>query len=263
MELGLSGKVAIVGGGSGGIGSAVATALAREGARVVIWSRRDPALSNAAERIRGETGAEVLPVLGDQRVAADQEKIVSQAIEKFGRVDILVNNGGAPPLGQLMKFDDEAWDKAVRQMLLSVVRLARLCQPSMKASGGGRIINVAALSAKAPLAGFGLTAATLAGLIGFSKTLSRELGADRITVNTICPGRIDTDLTKRALKAQADMQKRTVEEVTAEATARIPLRRFGRPEEIGAVVAFLASSQAAFITGTTIQVDGGAVEALM
>src|SRR5262249_55625186 len=158
-------------------------------------------------------------------------------LQKFGRIDILVHNDGAPPLGPLSKFDDEAWEKAIQQMLMSIIRLSRLCLPSMQQNGWGRIISIAALSAKAPIAGFGLSVATLAGLIGYSKTLSREVAAEGITVNTICPGRIDTDLTRRALKAQADMQKKSLETIVAEATNRIPVRRFGRPEEIGAIVA--------------------------
>ncbi|MFI4988870.1 MAG: SDR family oxidoreductase, partial [Alphaproteobacteria bacterium] len=149
------------------------------------------------------------------------------------------------------------------QNLMSVVRLSRLAVPSMKAHGWGRIINITALSVKAPVAGFGLSVATWAGLIGFSKTLSRELGPDGITVNTICPGRIDTELLKRSLKAQAEIEKRPVEQVLADAAKRIPLKRLGRPEEIGAVAAFLASERASYVTGTTIQVDGGSLESLI
>src|SRR5690606_21900936 len=131
------------------------------------------------------------------------ERVVQAALSRFGRVDILIHNDGAPPLGPLMSFNDEAWEKAIRQMMMSIIRLSRLCVPSMRDTGNGRIISIAALAAKAPLANFGLTSATLAGLIGYSKTLSRELAADGITVNTICPGRVDTELTKRALKAQS------------------------------------------------------------
>ncbi len=263
VDLGLKDKLAIVGGASQGIGFAIAEALAREGARLVIWARRNPALREAAERLRKECGAEVVPVLGDVRRAEDHEKVVAEALRRFGRVDILVNNDGAPPLGLIMDFDDEAWETAIRQNLMSVVRLARLCVPSMKANGWGRIVNITALSVRAPIAGFGLSVASWAGLIGFSKTLSRELGPDGITVNTICPGRIDTDLLKRSLKAQAGVEKRPVEQVTADATRRIPVGRLGRPEDIGAVVAFLASEQASFITGTTLQVDGGSLESLI
>lgn len=263
MDLGLAGKVAIVGGASHGMGLACAHALAKEGARLLIWARRDPALADAAAALRRELGADVLPVLGDVRKPVDHERVVHAALERFGRVDILINNDGAPPLGLMMDFDDEAWSRAVGQNLMSVVRMARLCVPSMKASGGGRIINITALSVKAPIAGFGLSVATWAGLIGFSKTFSREVGPFGITVNTLCPGRIDTDLLQRSLKRQAEIEGRPIEALVADATARIPMRRIGRPEEIGSVVAFLASSHASYVTGTTIQVDGGALESLM
>ena len=263
MDLGLKDKVAIVGGASQGIGFAVAVALAREGAKLVIWARRNPALAVAADRLVKEHQADVVAVLGDVRRAEDHEKVVAAALARYGGVDILVNNDGAPPLGHIMEFDDAAWEKALRQNLMSVVRLSRLCVPSMKARSWGRIVNITAISVKAPIAGFGLSVASWAALIGFSKTLSRELGPDGITVNTICPGRIDTDLLKRSLKAQAEVERRALEEVREEATGRIPLRRLGRPEEIGAVVAFLVSEQASYVTGTTLQVDGGSLESLM
>ena len=263
MDLGLRDKVAIVGGASRGLGYASAEALAREGAKLVVWARRNPALAEAAARLAGAHGVEVVPVLGDVREAADQEKVVAATLERFGRVDILVNNDGAPPIGRLMDFDDAAWEKALRQNLTSVVRLVRLAVPSMRARGWGRIVNITAISVKAPIAGFGLSVASWAALVGFSKTLSRELGSDGITVNTICPGRIDTDLLKRSLKAQAEVEGRAVEAVLEEARSRIPLGRLGRPAEIGAVVAFLASEQASYLTGTTLQVDGGSLESLL
>ena len=263
MDLGLSGKVAIVGGASQGIGFAIGASLAAEGAQLVLWARRGPALSDAAARIEAKTGTRPATVLGDVRQAADHERVVQAAIERFGRVDVLVNNDGAPPIGLLSTFDDSAWDRAIRQNLMSAVRMSRLCIPSMQASGWGRIINITAVSAKSPIAGFGLSVATWAGLIGYSKTLSREVGRDGITVNTICPGRIDTDLSKRAFQRQAEIARRPLDEVTAEAIDRIPVRRIGRPAEIGDVVAFLASEQASYLTGTTIQVDGGSTDSLL
>ncbi len=263
MDLGLAGRVAIVGGASQGIGLAIASALAAEGARLVIWARRNPALDEAAERVRAATGADILTVLGDVREAADHEKVVRAAMGRFGRVDVLVNNDGAPPLGLLMQFDDAAWERAVRQNLMSVVRMARLCIPSMQERSWGRIINITAVSAKSPIAGFGLSVATWAGLIGYAKTLSREIGEFGITVNTILPGRIDTDLSRRAFAKQAEIASRDPADFIADAMQRIPLRRIGRPEEIGAVVAFLASEQASYVTGTTLQVDGGSTESLL
>ena len=263
MDLGLAGKVAIVGGASQGLGLAIARALAREGARLVIWARRDPALADAASRLRDEFGAEVRPVLGDVRKAEDHERVVREARDGFGRIDILVNTDGAPPLIKLMDADDEAWERAVRQNFISAVRMARLCVPSMQAAGAGRIVNITALSVKAPIVGFGLSVATWAGLVGYAKTLSRELGPFGITVNTICPGRFDTELSQRSYRRQAEIENRPLAEVIAESSARIPLQRIGRPEELGAVVAFLVSAHASYLTGATIQVDGGALESLL
>jgi 3-oxoacyl-[acyl-carrier protein] reductase len=189
--------------------------------------------------------------------------VVSEALGRFGRVDILVNNDGAPPLIKLMEADDEAWERAVRQNFMSAVRMARLCVPSMKAIGAGRIVNITALSVKAPIIGFGLSVATWAGLIGYAKTLSRELGPFGITVNTICPGRFDTELSQRSYRRQAEIEGRLVEALIADSEARIPVGRIGRPEELGALVAFLVSGHAAYLTGTTIQIDGGALESLI
>jgi len=263
MDLQLRDKVAIVNGASQGIGLAIARMLAGEGAKVVITARREAPLNAAAESIRAETQASVLAVPSDVRRADDCVRIVARAMERFGRVDILVNNDGAPPLGRLDEFDDTAWDKAVQRNLMSVVRMVRQVVPPMRAAGGGRIVNITALSALQPIVGFGLSVATWAGVIGFAKTLSREVGPYGITVNTICPGRIATERLekvdgKRAADAGKDVGK-LVEDLQQE----IPLQRLGKPEDVAALVAFLVSSQASFITGVTIQIDGGRLGSLL
>ena len=166
MDLGLKGKVAIVGGASMGIGYGIARTLAQEGARVAITARREPGLANAAETLRSETGAEVLPIAADCRRAEDCVRVGDTVARQLGGIDILVNNDGAPPLGDLMSFDDAAWSKAVEQNLMYVVRMTRAAIPQMKARGGGSVLNITAISAIQPIAGFGLSVATWSGVIG-------------------------------------------------------------------------------------------------
>lgn len=263
MNLELTGKVAVVGGGSSGIGYAIAHRLAAEGARVLIWARRNDALEAAATRIRSETGAEVAAVAADIAKPADNLRVVDAAVGAFGGVDILVNNDGAPPLGALLDFDDVAWQKAIQQNLMSVVRASRAVIPHMRKAGGGRIINITALSVRQPAPGFGLSVATWAGLIGYAKTLSLEVGPDNITVNTICPGRIDTPLSQRGFTRMAHGDEARAAELRDAVIRGTPLRRIGVPDDIAGAVAFLASPQASFITGVTLPIDGGRSAALM
>ena len=246
MELGLKGKVAIVGGSSEGIGYGIARLLAGEGASVVLVARRAEPLQAAAERIASETGAQTFAIPADIRKAEDCTRIVDSAAAHFGRLDILVNNDGAPPLGLLMEFDDKAWDQAVQRNLMSVVRLSRAAVPHMKRAGGGCIVNIAALSALQPMPKFGLSVATWAAVIGYSKTLSLEVAADKITVNTICPGRIATGRLATVFGQAAE-----------ELAKQVPVGRIGVPEDIAGLVGLLASDKGGYITGSTFHVDGG------
>jgi 3-oxoacyl-[acyl-carrier protein] reductase len=254
MDLGLVEKVAIVNGGSQGIGYAIAHLLAEEGARVAVTARRQAALQSAAERIRGETGGEIIAIQGDIRQAIDCERIVAETAAGLGRLDILVNNDGAPPLGASLDFDDSAWQRALEQNLLSVVRMSRLAVPLMRQVGGGSILNITALSMLQPISGFGLSVASWAGVMGLAKTLSLELAADRITVNTLCPGLIDTPrlqlVTRQSGQAMQDL------------AAEIPLGRLGQPEDIAAIATFLVSPRGSYITGATLQIDGGLLRSL-
>jgi len=263
MDLRLGGQVAIVGGASQGIGYGIARRLATEGCRVVITARREPALSKAAEAIRAETSAEVLPVPADVRSAADAARVVETAVQTFGTVGVLVNNDGAPPIGKVGEFDDTAWTKAVEQNLMSVVRMVRLTVPHMRAAGGGAVVNITALSAIQPMVGFGLSVATWAGVIGLAKTLSLELAPDRIRVNTICPGLISTARLDKVFRKQAEAEGRDPDAFMDELRREIPLGRFGTVDDIAAYVALLASDLGSFITGTTIQIDGGARRSLL
>jgi 3-oxoacyl-[acyl-carrier protein] reductase len=252
MDLDLRNKVAIVGGASKGIGYGIARQLALEGTRVVVFARREAGLAEAARRLAEETGAEILPVQGDGRNADDCTRIVEAAVGAFGALDILVNNDGAPPLGNVNDFDDAAWIAAVQQNLLYAVRMARHAVPHMAARGGGSILNIAALSAIQPAAGFGLSVATWSGVIGFAKTLSLEVGRHNINVNTICPGYIDTSRLEKVFAASGDgdaLRRQLLDDV--------PMGRIGTPEDIASVVALLVSPRGRYVTGTTLAVDGG------
>jgi 3-oxoacyl-[acyl-carrier protein] reductase len=251
MELGLKGKVALVAGASQGIGRAAAMGFAREGAKVAICARGEAQLNQTAEAIRRETGGEVLALSADMSKAEDIKNFVAATVEKFGRLDVVVTNAGGPPPGDFMKFTDEDWENAFRLNFLSAVRLTREAVPHMRKAGGGRVINISSYAVKEPIAGLVLSNGVRTGAIGLAKTLSRELAKDNILVNNVCPGRIDTDRAKR--------MKLSIDEVNKQMTGEVPLGRYGTAEETGDLIVFLASDRASYITGATIQVDGGLV----
>jgi 3-oxoacyl-[acyl-carrier protein] reductase len=253
MKLDLENKVAIVGGASMGIGLGIARQLAEEGARLVVTARREAGLIEAAEKLSVETGAEVLPVQADCRRSEDCARVVERAVAHFGAIDILVNNDGAPPLGDITSFDDEAWAKAIEQNLMYVVRMSRAVVPHMRARGGGGILNITAISAIQPIAGFGLSVASWGGVIGFAKTLSLEVARDNINVNTICPGYVETQRLEKVFAAGGE----DPEVMRAQLTAEVPMGRIGTVEDIAGIVALLVSPRGRYITGTAIQVDGG------
>lgn len=246
MNLGLAGRTAIVGGASSGMGLAIAEALAGEGANVVMFARRRELLEREAARI----GA--LPVCGDLTDPEALERLASSAVEAHGGVDVLVLNGGGPPPGPAVGLDASQVEEAVALLLLPHVRLVDLCLPHLRAGGRGRIVAVESTSVKEPLPNLALSNAVRPGVVGWLRTLARELGPDGVTVNTIAPGRIDTDRFRQVYPdglTEADRQL-------------IPLRRVGTPAEVGAVACFLASDAAAYVTGTTIAVDGGLTRGL-
>jgi 3-oxoacyl-[acyl-carrier protein] reductase len=263
LDLGLDGKVALVGGASRGIGRAVALGLAREGCRVAICARDRPRLDATAAELRAATGVDVLAVPCDMASGADIRRFVSETAAHFGRLDIVVNNAGGPPPGAFENLDDETWQKALEQNFYSVVRTVREALPHLRAAGAGRIINITSVAVKEPIPGLILSNAARLAVVGLAKTLSRELGPDGISVNNVCPGLTLTDRMRELYGGRAQAEGRSLEDVLAEEAQRIPVRRLGEAGDVAALVVFLASDQARQITGTTIQVDGGSTAAAM
>jgi 3-oxoacyl-[acyl-carrier protein] reductase len=247
VDLGLSGRTAIVCGASAGMGLAIAEALAAEGMSVAMFARRRKVLEGEAERL----GA--LAVQGDVTNPQDCERLVKRTVEAFGGIDVLVNNSGGPPRGPALEVDDESLEGAVALLLVSAVRLTNLCLPHLRKSPAGRVINIESSTVREPADNLALSNAIRPGVVGWAKTLAREIGADGITINTIAPGRIDTE---RLAEVYPDGP-------TEEDLKAIPLRRLGQPHEIATVVTFLASDAGAYVTGTVIPVDGGLTRGLL
>jgi 3-oxoacyl-[acyl-carrier protein] reductase len=262
MDLGLKNRVAVVTGASSGLGRATAIELAAEGASVTINSRNQETLLQAADELRAATGASVLAVAGDVTDESATTEIITKTIEKFGRLDILVTNAGGPPSGRFVDFDAGSYRKAVELNLISGINLCRLAVPHMRERRWGRIVAITSIAAKQPVDHLILSNTARAGMLGFMKTLSQQVAADGITVNTVCPGYHLTDRLKSLAATTASKEGMTVEEVYARMSAETPAGRLGDPKELAALVAFLCSERASYITGTAIQVDGGLYRAL-
>jgi 3-oxoacyl-[acyl-carrier protein] reductase len=264
MDLDLNGKVAMVGGASRGLGFAVARLLAAEGARVSLASSRREAVEDAGRKIEAETGSKsLLPVAADLRSESAIAAWFDATTQRFGGVDLLFVNTGGPPPGTALSFDDRAWLSAFELLLLSAVRLIRLGVPSMAARGGGSIVVSTSSSVKEPIANLALSNVLRAGVAALAKTLSNELAPQGIRVNHLMPGRIDTDRVRQLDEARARQAGIEVDEQRRRTENIIPLGRYGIPEEFAAAAVFLLSRASAYITGASLQVDGGMIRSTL
>jgi len=263
MDFGLKDRVALVAAASRGIGYAAAHELAREGARVFLCSRDERRASEAAQRIHEDTGANVAGIAADVTDGEQAEAFVNFALERAGRVDICVTNAGGPPAAVFADTDLDMFRRAFEQNALSAIRLAKLVLPGMLRRKWGRIINITSVSAKQPIDGLLLSNTVRAGLTGWAKTVSSEVAAEGVTVNNVAPGYTLTERQNELAEVRGQASGKSKQEIIESWAIQNPMRRMGKPEEIGAAVAFLASERASYITGVTLQVDGGWVRGLM
>jgi 3-oxoacyl-[acyl-carrier protein] reductase len=260
MDLGLTGRAALVAASSKGLGKASALALAREGARVTICARNEQELSAAAEEIRDDCGAEVLAIPADLTDAAEIERVVAATVERFGGLDVLVHNSGGPPVGNFDDLTDEQWRQGFEIVTMGFVRFVRAATPHMREKGWGRILSIQSSSVKEPVAGIDLSNGVRPGIAGLMKALTPQLAKDGITVNLVLPGRFLTSRIHPGLGSSDPEERRAAEDQLAPFAEQIPLGRFGQPIELGELVAFLASERASYITGAVYEVDGGLIK---
>jgi 3-oxoacyl-[acyl-carrier protein] reductase len=263
MNLGLTNRIAMIAGASRGLGYAVARALAEEGAQVSIASRDATAIAAAANKIEQETGARVLAVATDVSSAAAIDHWHAKTLEHFGGIDLLFTNSGGPPPGATLNFDDAQWQKAFELLLMSAVRMVRLAVPSMAARGGGSIVLPTSSSVKEPIPNLALSNILRASVTALSKTLATELVAQKIRVNHLIPGRIATDRLRELDESNSKRQSISLEEQQRRMQQTIPMARYGDPKEFAAAAVFLFSDAASYITGATLQADGGQMRSVL
>lgn len=263
MDLGLRGKVALVGASSRGLGRAVAEELAREGTDLVLCARGEDALRQTADAIREQTGVRVLARTVDLAEPRDIEALVAEAIREMGRVDVLVTNAGGPPAGPFESHSADAWHAAVKLNLESAVNLIRAVLPGMKDRRWGRILNITSIAVKQPVDNLILSNSVRAAVTGMARTLANEVAPYGVTVNNVLPGYTRTARLEQLAARNAETNDTSPAEERARWEEEIPMRRLGEPDEFAALVAFLASERASYITGTSIPVDGGWVRGLI
>jgi 3-oxoacyl-[acyl-carrier protein] reductase len=262
MDLGLQERVAIVGGGSRGIGRATAAALLREGARVTICARGAEILERTAQDLAATADPErVFAVAADLSQPGDVSRVVAHTLERWGRVDVAVNNLGGPPIGPPLQMTDAQWLGAVEQSFLSVVRMCREVVPLMREGGWGRIVNVLSLTVRQPELSLALSTSARLAAIGYAKSLADEVAGDGITVNNVLPGSVLTERLQSLAETQARAQGSDAARVLQDRVALIPAGRLGQPEEVADLICFLASERAAYLTGLSIPFDGGQLRA--
>jgi 3-oxoacyl-[acyl-carrier protein] reductase len=263
MDLGLRGRVALVTGASLGLGRAIAHALAAEGARVAVAARNAERLEAAAREIAEATGAEVMAVPADVAVQAEVDAMVQRVADRWGGLHVLGANAGGPPGTRFEQTAAPLVEEALRLNLLSTVHMAHASVPHMKSAGWGRFIALTSMTVKQPMPGLILSNTARAGVVGWVKTMATELAPLGITCNVVAPGYFRTGRVEELAGQRSASEGRPAADILAEMDGRIPMRRMGEPEELGAVVAFLASERASYLTGVTLQVDGGVVQGLL
>jgi 3-oxoacyl-[acyl-carrier protein] reductase len=262
MDLGLRGRVALVTGASSGLGLAIARELCQEGASVAMVARREDVLRREAAGVSAATNQRALPVPGDVARPGEAERIARAAEEVLGPIDILVANAGGPPSTLFESTTDEQYLAAINTNLMASIRLSYACVPGMRQRKWGRVIFLSSFVAKMPMVGLILSNTARAGLFGFAKTMSNEVAKDGVTVNTVLPGHFDTPRALELARMRAEREKRSPEEVLQARAGGIPMGRSGDPREFAAVVTFLASERASFVTGVALQIDGGQVSTI-
>lgn len=263
MDLQLTGKVAMVAGASRGLGYAVAQALAAEGCAISMVSRSDTAICEAARRLATETGAEVFAMPADVSVGADIARWSDATERRFGGIDVLFTNSGGPPMGAALSFDTADWDNAAQLLVFSTIGMVKAAVPSMQRRGGGAILMSTSSAVKEPIRNLGLSTVMRASVSALAKTLAIELAPENIRVNQIVPGRLDTDRVRSIDEKNGKQNGVSSAEQKARSVATIPMGRYGTPEEFGRVATFLLSGAAAYVTGATLQVDGGMIRSVL
>ena len=263
MDLGLTGRVAVIGGGSKGLGRACADSLAREGANLAICSRNAQELEAAAAEIRAATGVEVLAVPADLSRLEDIQRLVQATVDHYGRLDIAVANSGGPPSGRAADTDEETWSRSIDMALSFFIRMGREATPQMRQQKWGRIVNILASTVYQPIDNLVTSGVTRMGAVAYAKSLADEVGRDNVLVNNVAPGFLMTERMRHIFETRSEETGQDLETVLEAGASRIPVGRFGRPEELGDFVAYLCSEKNTYVTGTTILIDGGVVRSVM